>query len=259
MGANDKRGDGEKFEFARESLVSIRSAQLQRLGVVPVPNQSRALFMSDTATQVRYVVKRDIHPSDLHAEAIGWLTSRELGVKTPAGAVVSGTPSGWASRALDHVLSWDPRDAQLCSAEDVAGIFVLDAVIGNPDRHNDNVLVAEGLPGEPYEVWSIDLGNAWVGDAEGFVERGMTVPVDCQFLRGVSRSHVQALAAPFVAAAARLASEPGKLEALLFQVNVQTRGLPAEAQKMLAEALRARLTAAGSLLDAYLDRTLGNA
>lgn len=250
-----ERDDG-RFDFARQRLGTISATFLQKTGVVPVANRSNALFMLDTRNGDQYVVKRGIHSTDLVAEAVGWLLSRELSVRTPEAAFVTGERAGWASRLVDAAMNWAPDDAGLCDPVDVARIFVLDALVGNTDRHNDNVLVFDVGGDAPLWVYSIDLGNSRIGHPEGFAELGLDVADDPQFLDGVDRTGIEHHAAGILAQAEQLAKDRGRITAIAYQAGLATHLISPDEQELLSAALADRLQNAEKLLSAHLDVTV---
>ncbi len=212
--------------------------------------------MIDTRNGDQYVVKRGVHPTDLVAEAVGWLLSKELSVRTPEAAFVTGERLGWASRRVDAIMNWAPDDAGLCDPVDVARIFVLDALIGNTDRHNDNVLVFDEGGNAPLWVYSIDLGNSRVGHPEGFAELGLGVADDPQFLNGVERSGIEHHAAGILAQAELLAKDTARIAAIAYQAGLATNLISPDDQRLLSAALTNRLQNAEKLLSAHLDVTV---
>ncbi|MGC4063144.1 MAG: hypothetical protein QM784_00540 [Polyangiaceae bacterium] len=183
-----------------------------------------------------------------------------LEVQTPPGAVVVHDENavGWASLAMENVMGWTPEEADLCNQSDIAGIFVLDSVIGNSDRHSDNVLVADP-DDNPKRVYSIDVANAWLGDPEGFLGHGLDLQevIPGNFLRGASRGLVESHARPFLERCRVLSTEGGRLERLVSETHSWTGLVDEEERSMLAQALRARLAECDALLFGLLDRTLG--
>jgi hypothetical protein len=135
---------------------------------------------------------------------------------------------------------------------------VLDAVIGNPDRHADNVLAQDLADDQPKAVISIDLANAAIGDPEVLTELQLnvrSVPPGC-FLSGVSRELVESEASPYLLKCAQLANEQGRLEGIAYTMHDWTGLLDVEQRSMLVKSLRARLSEAEALFRDFLDATL---
>ena len=102
---------------------------------------------------------------------MGWVLSKELGVRTPDGSVVvsEGCASGWASQAIKNVLGWDPDEADLCDQDDVAGLFVLDA-LGRLRRREEieAVVLDESLDCPRLQVLEVrgsGLGGSRLGES----------------------------------------------------------------------------------------------
>lgn len=279
MQSADEKGQG-LFPFHTPALQRRSVSRFQLLKLVPVSNQSAAAFMIDLSTTEAFVVKRGLQLSDVQAEAVSWLLSRELQLRTPEACVVEPEPlpmvededpvgatpvplsptagrQGWASRAVEHVLPWEPDEADLCNQRDLCGIFLLDAIVGNTDRHENNVLVADSTNSAAREVHSIDLASSWCGDAQFLSARDLDVPSDCKFLRGVSREGIEACAAPLIQACEELAQAGDRLGALAYNVCSVVRGIPEGHQDVLMRALQRRLANAGDLFMRFLDGTVG--
>jgi hypothetical protein len=253
----------DAFSFSNGDLRQIPLAKLQKLKTIEFPpNQSGAYFALEIGTPNQFVVKhRDVHVSDIVAEATGWLLSRALGVLTPDAAVVMSDDGaiGWASKKIEYALGWHPDDADLCSQNNIAGIFVLDAIIGNPDRHKDNVLVVDRSDDQPKEVYSIDLALSWLGYPEEFPGQGLNI---CEiapkgYLQGSSRDLVEENASFYIEKCRRIAENGQDLEGIAYIANTWTGLLNSQQQAMLASSLRARLSQADTILEAFLDATLG--
>lgn|GEM_PF-3867943 len=253
-------GDGPnvlRFPFAERELTVIPETNLLKLGLVPVPNRSRALFMADTTTGRQFVVKREQDETDVRAESIGWFLSKALAIRVPEAALVTGKSVGWASEVLKDCSAWQPDDATQCDPDDLANVFVLDAVVGNGDRHGENVLVYDPGEGALLQVWSIDLGNAWLGGGhDGPLSRTGEIPDDPQFLRGVDPDVLWAHAAGVLGRAARLGQDRKTLSALVYSANVATRLDTPQNCSELVQILADRLQNAERLLELLLDATI---
>lgn len=250
------------FAFAESNLQLERLAEKEftPFQKVPVNNRSGAQFALHAPSGRRFVIKGAQTPEDIRGEAVGWVLSRALEVKTPAAAVmVESKRLGWASELVPDALPWRAAEASQCSVEDIANIFVLDAIIGNVDRHDDNVLVVDRGGAVPYEVISIDLANSWLGGGapDGpLVEQSEGVPDDPHFLRGVDAEELVEGASAVLVRARNLAERAGAVEGLVFAANLAT-GLDSKAScASLADALKVRLANAEALLSAFLDATL---
>jgi hypothetical protein len=249
------------FPFAEPALqLEVFDANELILGdLVPVKNQSSAIFVTQARTGRQFVLKHGISDTDVRGESLGWALSHVLGVKTPACALVrEGKKQGWCSELVEGASSWRAIDATSCSAEDIANVFVLDALIGNTDRHEENVLVIDPGGADVYKVVSIDLANSWLGGgADGpLVRRVADVPETPQFLRGIDVAVIEEAAQAILRRAATLAKEPDKIGALLYAANSATKLDSLKNLQKIGEALTERLASIEDLLSQFLSATL---
>lgn len=257
-GDEDDKSGTLTFGFARDELNSIHESRLVKVGTVPVRNQSGALFMIDAESGRKYVVKRRQSDTNMRGEAVGYVLSKALGVRTPRAAVVRGKDSlGWASEVVDHASGWRPDDASQCDPTDLANIFVLDAILGNSDRHQDNVLVVDPGGNQMLQVYSIDLANSWLGGGapDGPIET-LDVPERPQFLSGVDAETLESNAGTILDAAAGLASDASAISGITYAANIPTKLDTKARRDALEAALKLRLKNAHALFTQHLGATL---
>lgn len=125
--------------------------------------------------------RAQIHKRGLIAEAIGWLFCERLGLPIPDIAIYlpgEYTQDCWLSEQIRLVEHWSPTRTPVQNLGDMGGILAVDAVLGNADRHEGNILlqpqVIEGE--ESWKLWAIDFEISAVGDGERFRELGSRVP-----------------------------------------------------------------------------------
>lgn len=118
-------------------------------------------------------------PSELLAEALGWLLSGSLSVPTPSSALyVEEGQTSWLSAFVEPMDHWSPVCAQrLADPDELARIMALDAIIGNWDRHEGNILAQPEDSADRLRLFSIDLGWSWIGSPK-IEQRGISSPAD---------------------------------------------------------------------------------
>lgn len=138
---------------------------------VPRPHTRHAHDLTTTDGE-RWVAKSvaTIKASGLRAEAIAALAAQVVGAPVPEGAVcdIDGV-RWWCSRWVAGADPWSAEGARdLSSLGDGARIVLLDLLVGNEDRHRDNMLLARTDAGATRLV-AIDHEQAWAGH-EGALE-----------------------------------------------------------------------------------------
>jgi len=83
----------------------------------------------------------------------------------------------WLSEVIENVRDWRSELGDLiANPDEVASMLVLDAIIGNQDRHAGNILVKEEPDSTQLQLWSIDSGKALVGWPHDFQALGILPP-----------------------------------------------------------------------------------
>jgi hypothetical protein len=151
--------------LAPHRITHVASVQMQSL--VPVENSSGATYVR--ANGVTWIQKAETMTdvNGVQAEAIYWLLASTLKLPVPDAAWHCEIGNfGWLSRKVDNALHWDPDVAHLVdNLADLGGVLALDALLGNGDRHDQNLLL-EVVDDAHRTLWAIDAGNAAVGTAD---------------------------------------------------------------------------------------------
>lgn len=162
-----RRKDPGSRLFPRE-VERIEGGVLEGLPV-PVGCRTEAVYATD-ATNRDWVLKKLISAPGMCAEAVGWILARQLGIPVPDGAAVPGAkgaspPWIWASRREPSLVHWDPDLAdRIVNLDQFAAVVMLDAWLGNGDRHDQNITCRQRADGS-LELLAIDYDAASVGDA----------------------------------------------------------------------------------------------
>lgn len=156
------------------------------LGIQPVPNETGPLEFNRRPVSLNHasaalyayrgadpvVVKPLRTYEEELAEAFGHLMCRVLDLRTPDAWIWHGKSpnySGvhWVTAQISPAQGWDPALwHQVSNPQDIAGMVVVDALMGNSDRHVDNVLLQQEISEtlEPsVSAWLIDHGGAAAG------------------------------------------------------------------------------------------------
>ncbi len=152
---------------------------VQDFDLVRFGNASDAIYAADDKGR-RWVKKVLMGSNELLAEAAGWLFSGALDVPTADAAIQpKGAENYWLSGLVEPVTHWDPsRVPFLSNPEGLGAMIALDAIIGNWDRHDGNILVQPTSHGHA-RVVSIDVAGSWIGTAVDLVSHaGQTPDVD---------------------------------------------------------------------------------
>lgn len=223
-------------------------AQVQELEPVLVPNASEAAYVS--AAGRIWVRKSEVMlcANGMLAEALYWLMARDLKLPIPDAAIHCEKDNlGWLSARIDPVRHWDDGATHLITNfADLGGVIALDAVLGNGDRHDQNLLL-EIHDDAHSKLWAIDHGNARVGWVEDFEALGVDPPRPHPNVR-VSIDLVASAAATTAAQLAELPTE-------VLQSYVEEACLVAgtiEAVPRITAALAKRCGLANSIVTRYL-------
>jgi hypothetical protein len=228
---------------------------LTDFGLVPVDSLCSPVYSRDGDGR-SWVRKVPAEPGELLAEALGWLLSRDLGVPTPDSAIhVTHVETSWLSEVVGPMDHWSPVCAQrLADPDELAKIIALDAIIGNFDRHEGNILARPDDTIEQLRLFSIDLGWSWIGESD-LGSRGVDVPGDYDppGIRGL----IEGVPVDVIRdAAAACANDALHLDQRLIgeyvQEACQIAGQPARKLK-LQQALVYRCRNAPSIVQAHLD------
>ena len=160
------------------------------VGPVPVRNSSNATYVLDGNGQ-RWI-RKTTDPRDVLAEAISHLLCRLVAVPVPDGAcllpesigdgadedgeTVKPSPS-WLSAVIPSAVHWSGSRAQMLADPDaLGGILAVDAIVGNFDRHNENMLLQPSPDPASLILYGIDFANSWVGTPDYIVQGALTLP-----------------------------------------------------------------------------------
>lgn len=138
----------------------------------------------------RWVAKR-CGGSDVVAEACGWLLARALDVPVVARVAISsdGEDLWWLGALVANAGHFTELTAQqITNPEALGRVVVLDALLGNEDRHGGNLLVEHTAGGS--RVLAIDFAGSWAGSPSTFVGRGEQSPSMARVAPGISRGLV---------------------------------------------------------------------
>ena len=166
-----------RIERIVEPMVELRP--------VSIMNLSRAVFASSADGRL-WVLKKRMTPGRVLAEAVGWLLCQRLHVPIPQAAAACTPPRiklpwRWASqfRELQHWGSRGVRREQIGDLSRFAAILVLDAWLGNADRHAQNLVLEQREDPDRLEFMALDFDDAWVGQRHPLrvrVDRRSDVP-----------------------------------------------------------------------------------
>ncbi len=161
-----------------------------------------------TVDDKRWLLKRmeDSGPEEIIAEALAWRLGEALDLLIPTCALlIDGKHRGWLSSCLKDVDHWHPEArGRISNPDQVAGMLVLDAILGNSDRHQANLLVEWSADESSVRVWAIDHGAAQVADSVLFRQLGLDPP----------RPHRQSPQLPYRALASRARTAALRLQAM---------------------------------------------
>lgn len=146
--------------------------------LVSVRNASAARFCV-AADGRRFVRKRlqEISYDGLLAEILGWLLARELGVPVPAGAVTGeGEDLSWLSEVVMGSHWVKEKIHFVANPDDLGRMLTFDALVFNPDRHAENIMLTAGFDELDTKVVCIDAGNALIGKPKGLAGVGKETP-----------------------------------------------------------------------------------
>jgi hypothetical protein len=218
---------------------------------VDVDHSSEAFFAID-ADGRKWVRKRMLHTGwqPILAESLGWLVARELGVRAPTGAICgSGNELSWLSAFVPNAIHWRRNSAHFVKNLDEFGaMLALDSLLYNDDRHAKNILLVPDESEEDLVAWSIDVGNAWVGHPQDFVNLGLRVPEKPNTARGLPLELMKVGALRAAQQATRLAGT----EKLEQYTKEACQIVGEETAPLLLEALSRRMERASALVEQYL-------
>jgi hypothetical protein len=221
-------------------------AELDFHDEVPVACSAEVRYAA-SASGERWVGKR-CGGSDVIAEACGWLLARELEVPvvTRVGVSAGDGDLWWLGALVDNAGHFTPSAAQQVTNPEALGrVLLLDALLGNEDRHGGNLLVAHGVDGS--RVIAIDFAGSWAGSPSTFVTRGEEAPSMTKVAPGITRGLVAASAEACAARAEALST--ATLGAIAFEACRVARYGRAED---LDEALTFRFSRARVILSSVL-------
>jgi hypothetical protein len=153
-----------------------RLSSIEELDQVPVPCSSRVVFVLDSLG--RRWVQKDVTAFGLLGESLGWRLSGLLNVPTPEAGVASSRNDRWLLRAIEPAQAWNLTRAQNLRSSDTLGAIIgFDAIIGNEERHAENILFTPVPgPGSLLDVFSIDLEASWLGSPNILRVKDVDVP-----------------------------------------------------------------------------------
>ncbi len=148
-----------------------------------------------------------MRPNSIFAEAIWFELGRVVGAAQPDGAVgqVEGKPA-WLSREVPLATHWNEQAPPLVANVAAVGAAVaVDALTGNEDRHNENILL-QRLDSLRYQVYFIDAERIPAGQPAKYAEWGGTRPPDPSGLPHAAGLPISQLAVGAREAAGRFAA-----------------------------------------------------
>jgi len=220
-------------------------------GLVQVDHSSDAVYAIDGQGR-RWVRKKMASTGwqPILAESLGWLIAKELGVRTPEGAVCgSGDQLSWLSAHIPNALHWQRNSAHFVkNLDELGAMLTLDALLYNGDRHAKNILVVPGQNETDLMAWAIDMGNAWVGYPQDFADLKLRIPEKPNMAPGLPLELMRTGASLAAAQATKLAGTP----VLEGYVKEACQIVGEETAPLLLEALSRRMEQAGDLVEQYL-------
>lgn len=145
----------------------------------PMPTSASPRWVN-TPDGREWLLKRmeDSGPEEIIAEGFAWLFGQTLGALIPPCALWrDGTQIGWLSERVKDVEHWGAGLHQrINNPRQVAAMLVLDALLGNRDRHAANLLVDWSLDQTSARLWAIDHGSAGIADVHMFQQLGWAAP-----------------------------------------------------------------------------------
>ncbi|MCP3100302.1 hypothetical protein LZ198_15635 [Myxococcus sp. K15C18031901] len=222
--------------------------------LIDVRNSSEARFALSPDKR-RWVRKRELVTGyeALVSEALGFLLARELSVPVPQGAITGeGTGRSWLSLFVPGCTHWDASRIHLVSnLHDVGRMFALDAIIFNPDRHSQNILLqVDPHTTDDLRLWCIDVGDSLLGYPHDLFAAGTEPPTPRNIARGLPLAEASSEASAAAEAATLLSK--GLVRQMVDEVCRLVGGVKEEA--LLLEALWRRLQNAPAITHDYLKR-----
>lgn len=224
-------------------------------------NQTANAFYALDQDGDRWVAKMqaDTGWEEVAAESISWSLAMALGVSVPAAGTTGDQALDtlvWLSGYVENTCHWSPVFGSQVEANDLAAMLVLDALVMNPDRHANNVLVETRLDSTK-KVWAIDHGQAWVVMPE-FIEKPATEPPSVRNLaRGLYGGEVRECLSTVCQRARSLADHPD-IDGWVNYAASLTNGFGRNvAPGAVTVALRARLQSVEELVQNYWRKVIG--
>lgn len=251
--SGDETEDGPDAEQAELSPESIESVSAKPIFVkdVGVPNSSNAWWGESDGGL--YLVKEQTH-NELVSEAVASLLGRVIGLQVPLGKIWQDADAGvdyWLSPQISIAQHWDLDDWPLvANAEDFAMMLVLDAVIGNADRHSRNVLLVPS-PDHTFTAWFIDHSNSAVGSAHGIEDLALGMNPEFKIPDGLP---VAQLAGPAEIAAQRVASSRWRIQRAVEAALSSIPSLPPDERATILSLVVARCADAKRITEEYISR-----
>lgn len=189
------------------------------------------------------------------AEAIWYGLGCVVGAAQPRGAVGDvGGERVWLSRAVPGALHWhESASARIANIAGLAAAVAIDAVLGNEDRHEENVLLSPRSD-DKFDIWFIDGEGAGAVQPTRIGQWPTTRVTDPSQLPHVRGLPIDALLAPAAAAAAVLADIGGQSLDEIAQRAFAASGVREEWLAKVQAVIRARCGRAPALTADYLAR-----
>jgi hypothetical protein len=220
------------------------------LNPVPVRNSSNATYVLDSSG--RKWIRKTTDACDVLAEAISTLLCKVVDVPVPDGACLLAPEEGakpfWLSQVIEGIVHWSGARAQmLVNPQALGSILAVDAVVGNYDRHNENLLLQPTPDPASLYLFGIDFARAWVGTAEHICDAGLALPP----LHSLAPDIPMDLAEPGALKCAERLSNVD--DAAIIRIVRSCCKFTSEARDQdIAAALYRRCQAAGELIPSYL-------
>lgn len=233
----------------------MRLAQVEGLHVVarsPV-GQWRPYVVVDAETRVWFA--KAMRGNAILAEAVWHGLASKVGSAQPQCALGRlGGERVWLSRAVADAVHWQPTNVDgIANAPALAAGLTVDGLLGNEDRHEENVLLAPG-PAAQFVAYLIDAEGCAATHPPKFAQwqaDRVTDPSQLPHFRGID---FEALRPHADATAMRLASLPASELDMLAREAVAASDVAEAWLPGLQSVLKARCGNAARLTSAYFDR-----
>jgi hypothetical protein len=228
-----------------------RIRDLASSGVVPIANSSHAEYVTDSSGQ--QWIRKHIDSNEFLAEATSFLLCVEIGAPVPHGAYFRDSDRAepkWLSKKIPDVVQWSKGRAQcLVNPADLGTILAVDAIVGNWDRNQRNLLLQPEPTADRLRVYGIDFADSTIGHPKDFREMGLQPPPIDALVRGIPVDMIRG-------GAMKSASKLQKVaDSVLRRIVLGSCAIVAQRDSdIIAEALVSRCADATSVVREHLAR-----